>query len=78
MDNSEKAKTCFTSVFRKKTLSDDQHSQCQLSKKELGKKQVTDYFDAFRSPGTDEIHPQVLKELDVIITEPLTVVFKNS
>uniref|UniRef100_A0A670HPH4 Gypsy retrotransposon integrase-like protein 1 n=1 Tax=Podarcis muralis TaxID=64176 RepID=A0A670HPH4_PODMU len=34
--------------------------------------------DAYLSPGPDELHPRVLKELADVISEPLAVIFENS
>uniref|UniRef100_A0A670J7Z7 Reverse transcriptase domain-containing protein n=1 Tax=Podarcis muralis TaxID=64176 RepID=A0A670J7Z7_PODMU len=35
-------------------------------------------LDVFKSPGPDELHPRVLKELADVISEPLAVIFENS
>uniref|UniRef100_A0A670IGU3 Reverse transcriptase domain-containing protein n=1 Tax=Podarcis muralis TaxID=64176 RepID=A0A670IGU3_PODMU len=35
-------------------------------------------LDVFKSPGPDELHPRVLKELTEVISEPLAVIFENS
>uniref|UniRef100_A0A670HT18 Reverse transcriptase domain-containing protein n=1 Tax=Podarcis muralis TaxID=64176 RepID=A0A670HT18_PODMU len=35
-------------------------------------------LDVFKSPGPDELHPRVLKELADVISEPLAVIIENS
>ncbi|CAM5162260.1 unnamed protein product [Natator depressus] len=51
------------------------------SEAKIGKEQVKNYLDkldVFKSPGPDEMHPRILKELTEEISEPLTIIFEKS
>uniref|UniRef100_A0A8C0JDI9 Uncharacterized protein n=1 Tax=Chelonoidis abingdonii TaxID=106734 RepID=A0A8C0JDI9_CHEAB len=51
------------------------------SESKIGKEQVKNYLDkldVFKSPGADEMHPRILKELTEEISEPLAIIFEKS
>uniref|UniRef100_A0A803TV46 Reverse transcriptase domain-containing protein n=1 Tax=Anolis carolinensis TaxID=28377 RepID=A0A803TV46_ANOCA len=48
---------------------------------QIGKQVVQEYLatlNEFMSPGPDQLHPRVLKELAEVISEPLAIIFESS
>ncbi|CAM5094356.1 unnamed protein product [Natator depressus] len=78
----------FVSVFTKKVGGDWTSNKVNASENEvgsekakIGKDQIKNYLDkldVFQSPGPDEIHPRILKELTEEISEPLAIIFEKS
>uniref|UniRef100_A0A803TJS6 Reverse transcriptase domain-containing protein n=1 Tax=Anolis carolinensis TaxID=28377 RepID=A0A803TJS6_ANOCA len=85
-EKAELLNTFFASVFSQK----ESHLQLQQHgmdigvgkiQPQIGKQVVKEHLAAlkkFKSPGPDQLHPRVLKELAEVISEPLTIIFKSS
>ncbi|XP_073535227.1 DNA repair protein XRCC4 isoform X2 [Phyllobates terribilis] len=81
---------CFTyektlnAISKENVTSTDLHCPfkgIEESKLSVNRKIVREYLaniNEFKSPGPDELHPRVLKEIVEEILEPLSIIFENS
>ncbi|XP_073518171.1 uncharacterized protein [Phyllobates terribilis] len=86
VEKAELFNSYFASVFSQKenVTSTDLHCPfkgIEESKLSVNRKIVREYLaniNEFKSPGPDELHPRVLKEIVEEILEPLSIIFENS
>ncbi|XP_073498545.1 uncharacterized protein [Phyllobates terribilis] len=86
VEKAELFNSYFASVFSQKenVTSTDLHypfKGIEESKLSVNRKIVREYLaniNEFKSPGPDELHPRVLKEIVEEILEPLSIIFENS
>ncbi|XP_073532607.1 uncharacterized protein C10orf67 homolog, mitochondrial isoform X1 [Phyllobates terribilis] len=84
MENTLKAKLAEKDEEKENVTSTDLHCPfkgIEESKLSVNRKIVREYLaniNEFKSPGPDELHPRVLKEIGEEILEPLSIIFENS